>query len=67
MVRRYGVNAVCVMSDDEAVLEVGVRAVLDAWPQVTPAIADDFTERYSRRALTRRLSEVLASVTKCVR
>jgi glycosyltransferase involved in cell wall biosynthesis len=67
MVRRYGVNAVCVMSDDEAELEAGVRAVLDAWPQVTPAIADDFTQRYSRRALTRRLSEVLASVTKRVR
>lgn len=62
LVRRYGANAVCVTSDDESELEAAVRSVLARWPRIQPAIADEFRERFSRRALTRRLSEVLLSV-----
>jgi glycosyltransferase involved in cell wall biosynthesis len=60
MVRQYSSNSVFVMSDDEAELTAAVRSVLDVWPRVTPAVSDEFTDRFSRRALTRRLGEVLA-------
>ena len=63
MVRQYSSNSVFVMSDDEAELTAAVRSVLDVWPRVTPAVSDEFRDRFSRRALTRRLGEVLALAT----